>query len=248
MTLIPMFKRDYPTAIEFPAHRANCYDPAGHGGVPNKPRAFILHTPEEPADNYPGTPHWFQNPAAGGSTTYFVSFLGEVFQCLPESWGAIANGFNPGNPQKLSYPSWASSSSLNWQTLSVEIEGYAANIHQTMVVGGKQWNALVALIKHRCAAWKIPIDRQHIMGHYQLSIDRTDPGAAFPWAVLMAHLQEEDMKPFLVWNIDKQAVFWVGPFGAIWITDAQDVPALEKLYGKMEVALHDSTLRQLLAS
>lgn len=195
MTLIPMFTPEYPGAIPFPCHVNNCYNPAGHGGVPNKPRAFILHTPEEPPDNYPGTPHWFQNPAAGGSTIYFVAFTGDVYQCLPETWGAIANGFNPGNPQRLSYPSWAAPYSLNWQTLSVEIEGYAAGIGQSMVIGGPQWNALVALVRDRCEAYGIPLDREHIMGHYQLSVDRTDPGLGFPWAAFIAAVKGEyDMK------------------------------------------------------
>src|SRR5207344_2431627 len=104
---------------------------------------------------------------------------------------AIANGLN-GKPR----PSWAHAGSLIWQTLNVEIEGYAATIQDTMVIGGPQWNALVALVRHRCKAWHIPMDRAHIMGHYELAVDRTDPGAGFPWVAFLAALnEEEDMKP-----------------------------------------------------
>ena len=186
MALIPMFKADYPGAIVAPCDASNCYNPANHGGVTNRPLAFVLHTPEEPADNWASTPRWFAqyHPAQAGSTTYFVSFTGDVYQILPESWGAIANGLD-GKPR----PAWAGpSGSLNWLSLSVEIEGYANSIGSTLRVGSPQWQALVRLIKHRCAAWRIPLDRQHVVGHYELSTARTDPGATFPWAALMHDL------------------------------------------------------------
>ena len=71
------FTADYAAAIVFPCHETNCYNPAGHGGVENAPRAFVIHTPEEPADDYPGTPHWFAiyhvDPKQRGSTHYFVA-------------------------------------------------------------------------------------------------------------------------------------------------------------------------------
>ena len=251
--LIPTFAPDFPDAIVVPAEADNVYAPAGHGGVPNKPRAFVLHTPEEPADNYPGTPRWFQqyHPERRGSTHYFVSWAGDVYQCVPESWGAIANGFNPGNPQRLSYPSWAGGFSLNWQTLSVEIEGYAHNIHNTMIVDGPQWTALAALIRHRCAAWEIPLDREHIPGHYQLSVDRTDPGAKFPWDALMAALtetEEDEMKPILVWDKDRKRTYVFGPFGAVFIPDPEDGKQFERLYGGHQMALSAATIDALVAT
>ena len=186
---IATFPPDMPGAIVFPAHVTNAYDPLAHGS-PNRPRAFILHTPEEPADTYPSTPHWFAqfHPQQAGSTHYFVAYTGRTYQCVPERWGAIANGLD-GKPR----PSWAlPATSLNWQTLSVEIEGYAATIGQTLKVGSVQWTALIKLIRERCGAHGIPLDREHIMGHYQLSTNRSDPGATFPWAALMHELQGDE--------------------------------------------------------
>jgi len=247
--LIPTFAADFPGAIVVPAEADNVYSPTGHGGVPNRPRAFVLHTPEEPADDYPGTPKWFQqyHPERRGSTHYFVSWTGDVYQCVPESWGAIANGFNPGNPQRLSYPSWAGGFSLNWQTLSVEIEGYAHNIHNTMIVGGPQWQALLRLIRHRCGAWGIPLDREHIPGHYQLSVDRTDPGAKFPWDALMRDLagEEDAMKPFLAWCVERQQAFFVSAAGATYIKYPHLAQELERTFGKMNVALSWGALQAL---
>lgn len=189
MTLVPAFAADYPGAIVTPANIDNVYSPAGHGGVPNQPRAFVIHTPEERADNIEVTPTWFQgyHPAQRGSTHYYLDNDGDVYQCVPESWGAIANGFNPGNPQRLAYPAWAGSFSLNWQTLSVEVEGYAHNIQDTL--NPTQFDALVRLVRHRCQAHGIPITRDRIIGHYELATDRTDPGPGFPWARFMSALR-----------------------------------------------------------
>lgn len=62
-----------------------------------------------------------------------------------------------------------------------------------------------------------------------------------------APVQEQDMKPFLVWDIDRQRAYLMGPFGARWITNADDLKTLEVLYGKMAVALRSSTLDALSA-
>jgi hypothetical protein len=56
----------------------------------------------------------------------------------------------------------------------VEIEGYAATIAQT--ISPAQKTALLDLIQHRCAAHGIPIDRPHIIGHYEVANNRSDPG------------------------------------------------------------------------
>lgn len=205
----PSFAADYPGAIVYPAHPSNYYRPDGHGGVPNRPRAWVLHTPEEPADDNESTPAYFSQPDRKASTLYYLDHDGDVYQLVPESCAAIANGLL-GKPQ----PSWAAPGSLNWQTLNVEIEGRAASIHETMPVGGVQFQALVRLIRHRSGAWGIPLDRGHTMGHDQISIERTDPGRLFPWDALMAALaeSEEAMIPknaLAPWWTDRQ----LGPTG-----------------------------------
>lgn len=176
------FQADYPGAMVYGADSTNVLNPPA-----NHPKGFVLHTPEEPADGDPGTPRWFARPNVGGSTTYFVSYLGFVVQCVPENVGAIANGVTP----PLPYPVWADSNiSLNRQTLSVEIEGYAATIAQT--ISPAQKTALLNLIRHRCLAHGIPMDRQHIIGHYEVANNRTDPGTLNIDAIV-AELQEDDM-------------------------------------------------------
>lgn len=162
----------FPNAIVYPAHPTNYYTPAGHGGIPNNPKGLVLHTPEEPADNNPYTPKFFADPNRQASTHYFAAFTGDLYQMVPENCMAIANGVL-GKP----YPAWADpATSLNWQTLNIEIEGYAANMSVTCPRGSKQWNLVVIWIAILCSKYHIPIDRDHIIGHYQVASNRTDPG------------------------------------------------------------------------
>lgn len=198
------FEPIYPWAIVYPCHPTNCYSHVEHGESA-RPKAMIIHTPEEPADGYPGTPAWFAtyhpDPNQRGSTYYFVSYqlderrpgFTKVYRCVDERDGAIANGLN-GKPR----PGWAGAGSLNWQTDNVEVEGRAATIHQTLNVGVQgeaQWRSLVDLVMFSSSRWGYPLDREHVMGHYELSVDRTDPGPQFPWAALLAACTEDEMIP-----------------------------------------------------
>lgn len=203
------FAPNYPWAIVYPAHPTNMYPWQTHnGGQKAKHKAFFIHTPEEDADNSPGTPAWFAtyhpDIDTRGSTYYFVSYqlderrpgFTKVYQCVHEDDAAIANGLN-GKPK----PSWSDGSSLNWQTDSVEVEGRAATIYQTLRVGEQgmaQWRSLVDLILWCAQTHGYLTDRQHIMGHYEVSVDRTDPGPKFPWDELIQELNggNDAMIPF----------------------------------------------------
>ena len=54
---------------------------------------------------------------------------------------------------------------------------------------GQQWgnytpaqiNALVNLVSDITSRYNIPIDRDHIIGHYQITTYKSDPGPQFPW-------------------------------------------------------------------
>ena len=179
---------DYPPAIWFPAHPTNILGPPCH------PKGIVLHTPEEFADGYPATPHWFSqaHPDRAGSTHYFAAATGTMYQCVREKDAAIANGVTKDKP----YPSWANKNvSLNRQTTNIEIEGYAATIGQTMPRGSVQWKALIDWIVFECQKWDIPCDREHIIGHYQVASNRSDPGTLNIDAVVadaQAQMIEED--------------------------------------------------------
>ena len=228
---------DYPGAIWFPADSSN-FRPG-----PNTPKGFVMHTPQEPADGYPSTPHWFaQNhgdPNNVGSTHYFAAFTGDIYQCVAESDMAIANGVL-GKP----YPAWADRNvSLNRQTLSVEIEGYAANIQDTLVVGSVQWNALVELVRDRCEHYAIPLTREHIIGHYEVSTDRSDPGAGFPWDEFIRALNEEDDVTERVW--DGARTWIVGKGGSSLILYPDMDKPLEAIYGPHSRVMSPADLEKI---
>lgn len=193
------FTPDYPNAIT--TYRVNPsgygYTAPGGGALVNVPKAIVLHTPEEPADNYESTPVYFATPGIAAGTHYYLDNDGDVYQMLPESECPYAQGNRGGvnrtwKGQVDQWPPWATVGvTLNGQALSIEMEGYAASI-------GKTWTdamhaSLVAWIKHRAAHYGIPLDRDHIIGHFEVATDRVDPGSTFPWARLMKDLKEDDV-------------------------------------------------------
>lgn len=155
-------RADYPGAIVVEA--------AQYGyGVPNRPKRWGFHTPEEPADSYPSTPEYLATTDRDASYTYFASYLGFIFQLVPESEGAYAHGLD-GKPA----PSWSDGTNLNLQSFSLSFEGHAATIHKTMPRGGPQWNAAVRLVAHRTMALGLGLDSS--FQHKDVSIYRSDCG------------------------------------------------------------------------
>ena len=138
-------------------------------GVPNRPKTWGFHTPEEPADSYPSTPEYLSTTDRDASYNYFVSYLGFIFQLVPESEGAYAHGLD-GKPA----PSWSDGTNLNLQSFSLSFEGHAATIHQTMLRGGPQWKAGVQLVAHRTKALGLNLDIA--FQHKDVSIYRSDCG------------------------------------------------------------------------
>jgi N-acetyl-anhydromuramyl-L-alanine amidase AmpD len=55
----------------------------------------------------------------------------------------------------------------------------------------EQISALVNLVSNIAARYNIPLDREHIIGHYQITTKKTDPGPAFPWNEFMKQLKEK---------------------------------------------------------
>lgn len=231
-----------------PADPTNIYDPANHGGIPNKPRGLVLHTPQEPSDDYESTPVYFSQPNRSASTHFYSDNDGDLFQLVPEHFGAIANGLR-NKPR----PAWADpNTSLNWQTLSIEIEGYAATIGQTLTA--RQRATVVAWIVDCAQRHAIPIDRAHVIGHYEVADNRSDPGtldidSLVREAQALAVPEEEESMglPFTV-KLADQRTFLIGLGRTLPI---KDPVALQGLRDKKIVApgpsivVTEAELRQL---
>ncbi len=167
------FTPDIPGSIVVPAHADNV-----RPGV-NNPRINVFHTPEERADDIEVTPYYFsrriydaQGNQRRASTTNYADSDGDLFQMVPDKYGAIANGL-----RGMSQPAGTLSNvSLNLQSRSIEIEGFAHNIHLTCVRGGPQWNTVVRWTLAGNQMHGIPLDRAHNLGHKEIANNRSDPG------------------------------------------------------------------------
>ena len=154
----------------------------------------VIHTPEEDADDNEVTPRWFQDPKANASTEVYTDNDGDLYQMVRQADFAWAQGisFGVGGTARDQLPrsfNRAKYGSPNTCYGSNEVEGHASTIDTTLIVGGRQWQTLVAWCELHCRRFGYPANRDRIIGHYQLSNRRSDPGPAFPWADLIQDVQ-----------------------------------------------------------
>jgi len=175
-----VFVPDMAGAIVVPAHPTNLMHDRVTGEIKpvNHPKVNVFHTPQEPADAREYTPLFFQDPDRDASTHYYTSGGvgtygdGDLYQLVPECYGAIANGVR----NKPYPPDTDPNINLNYQSRSNEIEGYAATVAVTCPRGCAQWNTVARWALAGFAMHGIPLDRAHNIGHYEVADDRTDPG------------------------------------------------------------------------
>lgn len=125
-----------------------------------KPEVIVLHIM---AGTLQGTDAWFMNPNSKVSAHFGVGFNGEIHQYVRESDTAWANGIVNSPSFRLYKPGI----NPNLYTLSIEHEGF--NLTDA---SDAERNGSVELIKNLCATYNIPIDRDHIIGHYEIDLLR----------------------------------------------------------------------------
>lgn len=137
------FSDDYPPARWVPAHVDN------YGGLRGRaPRYIAIHDTE---GSYAGTISWFQNPMAGVATHYVIrSSDGEVTQMIRDSYVAwhVANSY------------------YNTNAIGIEHEGFYTAPERWYTEA--MYVSSARLVRHLCDRYGIPIDREHIFGHYQV--------------------------------------------------------------------------------
>lgn len=123
------------------------------------------------------------------------------------------NGLLDANCQQLSNPpqsSWCCINGFNPKSIGIELvnlqslcssANYKNSVYcqNSVTADGKQWenysqaqiNSLVNLVSEIASRYNIPIDRNHIIGHYQVNTYKTDPGPEFPWNQFMQDLQKK---------------------------------------------------------
>ena len=137
-------------------------------------RFIVIHVSE---GSFPGTVSWLQDPKAHASANFVVGRLGQVQELVPlhdVAWHA-------GN--------WA----YNLRSIGIENEGVTDDPSGFTNAEYRSTARLAAVIARRAL---IPIDRHHIIGHYQVpdpndplqggGIDNhTDPGKYWRWNYFM---------------------------------------------------------------
>lgn len=58
----------------------------------------------------------------------------------------------------------------------------------------------------------------------------------------LAKSEEDEMKSYLAWDLDRQRAYLISPMGVAWITQGSDLNTLAAIYGPMTIALHASTI------
>lgn len=121
-----------------------------------KPEAIVIHIMD---GTLSGTDSWFGDTTSQVSAHYGIGKNGEVHQYVQEADTAWHAG-------RVDSPTWSQikqSVNPNLYTIGIEHEGKSNDVWPEA-----QKQASVALIRDICQRWGIPIDRDHIIGHYQI--------------------------------------------------------------------------------
>ena len=150
--------------------------------------------------NFPGCLEWLQNPISQGSAHYLITRTGRIIQMVKEGDKAWANGI-------VNKPNWSlyDGTNPNLYTLSIEHEGFDGALTED------QYQSTLFLHKELASKYNIPIDTEHIIGHYRIdSVDRANcPGPNFPWDRLFKDLKGEDVLKVAVLLFSKED-YWSG--------------------------------------
>lgn len=170
-----------PFVIKRPVWGGNINGYTGEGGDGRMLaiRALVLHTPEENADSHEATPDYFARRGVKRSTHDYADNDGDLFQMVSHADAAWGHGTHAGNRvwkgEPFKYPPWNPEHISNNQlSIGIEIEGRAATIHRTL--SRAQYRTVALWIAYNAFTYSIPLDRDHVVGHYELAADKSDPG------------------------------------------------------------------------
>ncbi|MBD0710612.1 MULTISPECIES: N-acetylmuramoyl-L-alanine amidase [unclassified Streptomyces] len=114
----------------------------------------------------------FQNPGHGAAAHYVVRKDGHVAQMIRE----LDVAFHAGNR------------AMNERSIGIEHEGW---VHRPQDFTPAMYAGSAALTADICARYRIPVDREHIIGHVEVQgTDHTDPGPHWDWDRYMKLVRE----------------------------------------------------------
>lgn len=121
-----------------------------------KPEIIVIHIMD---GTLVGTDSWFANPASQVSAHYGIGQNGEIHQYVREEDTA----WHAGRVQNPTFKLYKPNTNPNGYTIGIEHEGNATSVWSEAMK-----KASAELIKAIATRWNIPIDRDHIIGHYQI--------------------------------------------------------------------------------
>lgn len=130
----------------------------GRGGF--KPELVVIHIMD---GTLSGTDSWFASPISQVSAHYGIGDKGEIHQYVKEEDTAWHAGVEMNPTFKLRKPGV----NANKYTIGIEHEGKADTTWSVEMM-----KASAALIREICTRWNIPMDRDHIIGHYEICTPR----------------------------------------------------------------------------
>jgi len=124
-----------------------------------KPELVVIHIMD---GSLAGTDAWFNNPTSQVSAHYGIGKNGEVHQYVKETDQAWHAGV-VSNPTFKLYK--GANVNPNLYTIGIEHEGEPL---KNDVWPDAMKKASAELVAEICKRWNIPVDRDHIIGHYQV--------------------------------------------------------------------------------
>lgn len=163
-----------------------------------KPDMIVCHITE---GSYEGAVSWLCNPQAQASAHFVVAQDGRVSQLVPLTDGSWCNGTSTDANSKVYYGKSTLAAvrerktNANYYTVSIEHEGIWAKTKGRLT--DAQLAATIELIKYirsevkRIYGVEIPLDREHIVGHYQINpVTKPNcPGSEFQFDAIIAALK-----------------------------------------------------------
>jgi N-acetyl-anhydromuramyl-L-alanine amidase AmpD len=152
------------SAVWHPAHRSN-YTTANRRA--KQIDKVVIHVPQ---GSYSSVINWFQTPRADVSAHYVVrSRDGQIAQCV-----SVQNiAWHAGN--------WH----VNRTSIGIEHEGY---FNDPEWFTAQMYRSSARLVAHLCRRYGIPINRRHILGHYQV-VNTRCPGPWWWWDYYMRRVR-----------------------------------------------------------
>lgn len=158
-----------------------------------KPDMIVLHVCE---GTFKGSVSWLCNPGSGTSSHYVTGKNGELEQIVDLDMASWCNGTSTVKGDKYDYRRSTNrlvrerKTNANFYTISIENEGYSYKDGFGKLTEA-QYQTVLKLCRELIAKYNIPVDREHIVGHYEIApVEKPNcPGPQFQWDRLMNDLK-----------------------------------------------------------